>query len=178
VTWFGRGPHESYADRKQSADVGRYSGLVADQFHRYPRPQETGNKTDVRWIALTDDTGVGLLAVGSPLLSTSVWPFAMQDLDFVPGERGSESASGLVPVTSRHGAELVAREFVTWNLDGKQMGVGGDTSWGRLVHEEYTIPPEDHHYGFLLIPFDSSVDDPAELARHARSAAVRIRKQE
>jgi beta-galactosidase len=164
VTWFGRGPHESYADRKTSARVGRHTGLVDDQFHRYSRPQETGNKTDVRWIAVTDESGVGLLAVGSPRLSSSLWPFGMEDLDFVPGAKGAESASGLVPVTSRHGAELVVRDFVTWNLDAGQMGVGGDTSWGRPVHEPYTIPATSQHYGFRLIPFDRSETDPGDLA--------------
>ena len=164
VTWFGRGPHESYADRKTSAWVGRHAGLVDDQFHRYSRPQETGNKTDVRWIAVTDESGVGLLAVGLPRLSSSLWPFAMEDLDFVPGARGTESASGLVPMTSRHGAELVVRDLVTWNLDAGQMGVGGDTSWGRPVHEQYTIPATSQRYGFRLIPFDRSETDPGDLA--------------
>ncbi len=69
-------------------------------------------------------------------------------------------------VISRHGAELTVRDFVTWNVDHKQMGVGGDTSWGRLVHEEYTIPPEEQRYGFWLIPFDGREIDPADLARY------------
>ncbi len=115
-------------------------------------------------MAVTDESGVGLLAVGLPRLSASAWPFAMEDLDFVPGEKGTESASGLVPVTSRHGADLVLRDFVTWNLDAKQMGVGGDTSWGRPVHEPYTIPAASQEYGFHLIPFDRSETDPGDLA--------------
>ena len=168
VTWLGRGPHESYADRKSSAPVGRYTGRVDEQFHRYSRPQETGNKTDVRWMAVTDANGVGLLAVGDELLSASVWPFAMGELDFVPGAQGAESASGLVPVTSRHGADLEIDDFVTWNLDLAQMGVGGDTSWGRLVHEEYTIPPGDYSYGFTLIPLEAG-SDAAATARAARA---------
>lgn len=168
VEWFGRGPHESYADRKTSAAVGRYEGRVEKEFHRYPRPQETGNKTDVRWMAVTDDEGVGLLAVGDDLLSTSVWPFAMEDLDFVPAARGAVSASGLVPVTSRHGAEIEIRDFATWNIDSGQMGVGGDTSWGRLVHPEYTIPAGDHSFAYRLIPFDATKEDPGNVARRRR----------
>ena len=121
--------------------------------------------TDVRWIALHGDTGTGLLAVGDPLLSTSVWPFPMADLDFVPAVRGTESASGLVPVTSRHGAELEVGDTLVWNLDLAQMGVGGDTSWGRLVHEEYTIAPGDYRYAFRLIPFTVGTVDPGERAR-------------
>jgi len=158
VTWFGRGPHESYSDRLTSAPLGRYAGRVDEQFHRYSRPQETGNKTDVRWIALIDEDGFGLMAVGDPLLSTSVWPFAMDDLDFVPAAQGAESASGLVPVTARHGAELMIRDFTTWNLDARQMGVGGDTSWGRMVHEEYRIPAGEQRVSYWLKPVEGVVD--------------------
>lgn len=167
VTWFGRGPHESYADRKTSARVGYFAAPVSDLFHRYPRPQETGNRTDVRWMAVRDEQGHGLMAAARPLLSTSVWPFASDDLEFVPGARGAESASGLVPVTSRHGAELMVRDVVTWNLDGAQMGVGGDTSWGRPVHEPYTIPAASRSHRYCLIPLDGSTKDLADRARTA-----------
>ena len=63
AAWYGRGPHESYADRKTSARVARYSGPVDAMFHRYSRPQETGNLTDTRWMAVTGEDGLGLLAV-------------------------------------------------------------------------------------------------------------------
>ncbi len=155
LIWYGRGPHESYADRKSSARIGRYAEPVDSSFHRYSRPQETGNKTEVRFIALVDDDGVGLLAAGDAPLSASAWPFAMEELDFEPAAQGAESASGLVPVTARHGAELSVAEFVTLNLDARQMGVGGDTSWGRPVHEEYTIPAESQSFRFVLLPWDS-----------------------
>ena len=89
---------------------------------------------------------------GDTLLSASAWPFATEDLDFAAGKSGSQSASGLVPVTSKHGADLVPRNFITWNIDYKQMGVGGDTSWGRMVHEEYTLPVKEYRYRFTLTP--------------------------
>ena len=59
LAWLGRGPHESYIDRKTSADVGLYEGLVAEQYERYVRPQDNGNKTDVRWLTLADGRGNG-----------------------------------------------------------------------------------------------------------------------
>ncbi len=62
----------------------------------------------------------------------------------------------------------MVRDFVTWNVDYKQMGIGGDTSWGRLVHEEYTIPAGEQQYGFWLIPFDAREIDPGDLARLSR----------
>jgi len=61
IAWYGRGPHESYWDRKVGARVRRFNGTVAEQFHPYVRPQETGNKTDVRWMTVSDDAGIGLL---------------------------------------------------------------------------------------------------------------------
>jgi len=153
MEWYGNGPHETYADRKTSGEIAQWKGTVWEQIHRYSRPQETGNKTDVRWMSLKNETGAGwqLIAMSSPL-SVSAWPFATAALDFVAGEKGAASASGLVPNTSKHGADLYPDSFITWNIDLKQMGVGGDTSWGRLVHEEYTLPVKDYSYSFLLRP--------------------------
>ena len=69
ISWLGRGPHESYADRYTSALVGLYSGAVADQYFPYVRPQENGNKVDVRWMAISNKNGLGLEFIGMPLLS-------------------------------------------------------------------------------------------------------------
>lgn len=149
MNWYGRGPHESYWDRKSGAAVGLYRGKVWDQAYIYPRPQETGNKSDVRWMSLTNGDGIGLrvTAVGD-LLSCSAWPFAQSDLDYRTG-RGT-SASGLVPPVSGHQYDVVPRGFVTWNIDHLQMGVGGDDSWGAPVHEAYQLRPVVYHYSFWL----------------------------
>lgn len=155
LRYLGRGPHENYADRKTSARVGAYTAEVDAMFHRYSRPQETGNHCDVRWAALIDEHGHGVMAVGDSLLSVSAWPFAMSELDFVPAAAGAVSASGLVPVTARHGAELAIGERVVWNLDAWQMGVGGDTSWGRRVHPEYCIPATSQEFGYWLVPVEN-----------------------
>lgn len=153
VEWYGRGPHETYWDRKHAGEIGRWKGRVWDQLHPYSRPQETANKTDVRWMALRDQTGVGLRveALSQPL-SMSVWQLSMNELDYVEGAKGAASASGLVPLSSRHGAELFPRNFITWNVDLKQMGVGGDNSWGAPVHPEYTLPCKTYAYSFWLVP--------------------------
>ena len=75
--WYGRGPHESYSDRKERARVGVYRGTVQEQFVPYIMPQENGNKTEVRWAAVTDARGMGLLAVGMPLLNVSAHHYAL-----------------------------------------------------------------------------------------------------
>lgn len=155
MEWYGKGPHETYWDRKSSGEIALWKGTVWNQLHAYPRPQESGNKTEVRWMSLTNEHGKGWLAKAeAELLSMSAWQLGMDDLDFVAGKKGSESASGLVPVTSKHGADLFPRNFITWNIDFKQMGLGGDTSWGRMVHEEYTLPVQEYRYSFWLIPID------------------------
>lgn len=140
ITWYGRGPHESYWDRKTSEAIGVYSGTVWEQYHPYVRPQETGNKTDVRWLALYNDEGTGLLAVGMPLLSASALQFSLDELEYVPK-------------VNRHGSDVRPGDLVTLNLDFKQMGVGGDNSWGARPHPEYTLYPKEYSYCFKLKPF-------------------------
>jgi beta-galactosidase len=153
TSWYGRGPHETYWDRKNSGKIGIFSGPINEQFHRYSRPQETGNKTDLRWQTVSSEKIELTISPGDVnLLNGSVWPFNTSELDFVAGKDGGISASGLVPVTARHGADIQTGKLVQWNIDHLQMGVGGDTSWGRLVHEEYTIPAKSYSFSFIISP--------------------------
>ncbi|WP_448566308.1 glycoside hydrolase family 2 TIM barrel-domain containing protein [Thalassotalea ganghwensis] len=169
MSWFGRGPHENYADRKTSALIDLYRSKVSDQVHAYIRPQENANKTDVRWLALKNSNNTGLLAIGDKPLNASAWPYKQSDIDFIAGKDGEASASGLVPVTSKHGAYLPMGELITVNIDHKQMGVGGDTSWGRLVHPQYTIKAQSMQYGFTLLPFSANNETISKLARSMKT---------
>jgi beta-galactosidase len=153
ISWYGRGPHENYWDRKTGAAIGTYKGTVMEQYHPYIRPQENGNKTDVRWVALTNDKGMGLLAVGMPLLSISAHHFLNEDFD--PGLKKQQ----------RHTYHLKKRDLVTLNIDYKQMGVGGDDSWGARPHEEYTLPAKEYSYVFRLCPFSKKDGTPMELSK-------------
>jgi len=156
ICWYGRGPHENYWDRKTGAAIGVYRGKVMDQYHPYIRPQENGNKTDVRWVALTNSKGMGLLAVGRPLLSISAHHFLIEDFD--PGSKKRQ----------RHACDLKKRDLVTLNLDYKQMGVGGDTSWGERArpHPEYTLPADkEYSYSFRLRPFSPKDGTPMALSK-------------
>ncbi len=153
TSWYGRGPQETYWDRKTAGKISIHKGEIQDQFHRYSRPQETGNKTDLRWMELSSkDLSIQVQPTDHQLLNGSVWPFSNSELDFVAGKDGGISASGLVPVTSKHGAYIQTGKEVQWNIDHLQMGLGGDTSWGRLVHEEYTIPAKVYQYSFSIRP--------------------------
>jgi beta-galactosidase len=140
MKWFGRGPFENYQDRHTAAFVGLYQSTVAEQFFPYSRPQETGNKTDVRWVTLTNRSGHGLKFTGSPLLSISALHFSMDDLD--PGETKKNI----------HPPDLDPRPEIYLNIDYKQMGVGGDNSWGALPHDKYRLFPKEYSYTFRISP--------------------------
>jgi len=136
MSWFGKGPHESYQDRKTGAAVGLYSGLVDELDFDYVRPQENGNRSDVRWAGLTDEKGDGIAIVGMPTFDISAWPYSMQALE-----------------AAKHPYELARDDKVTVNIDYKQMGVGGDNSWGALPHDEYRIMPDkSYSYSFIIKP--------------------------
>jgi beta-galactosidase len=86
-------------------------------------------------------------------INASTWPFDMTALDFDAEKDGAASASGLVPVTKKHGADIKIGNTVQWNIDDRQMGVGGDNSWGAPVHDEYTIASKPYTYSFTIQPF-------------------------
>ena len=150
LTWLGRGPHETYWDRKTGAAFGLYSGPVEENVYEYVRPQENGNKSDVRWMALTDKDGVGLIAVGMPTIDISAWPYTMADLE-----------------KATHIHKRPRRDTITVNLDYRQMGVGGDDSWGARTHPEYTLPAKPYKYSFRLTPYAPKLGDMGRLARRS-----------
>jgi beta-galactosidase len=135
IEWYGRGPHETYWDRRTGAAIGIYRSTVDELWTPYAQPQETGNRTDVRWVAFTNASGAGLRAVGLPEIHFSAWPFRMSELE-----------------RAKHSAEIQMSQEITVNLDYRQMGVGGDDSWGAQPHAEYRLPAKPYAYRFRLIP--------------------------
>ena len=140
MEYFGRGPWENYIDRNSGAIISRYSVSVLDQELLYVRPQEFGYRTDVRWMALTGQNGQGIRVEGEPVFSASALPYTMEDLD--DGEKKDQ----------RHINDLVIRDFIEWHIDFRQMGVGGDNSWGARPLEQYQIRPGTYSYGFTIEP--------------------------
>ena len=142
VQWYGRGPQESYVDRATGYAIGRYTGKVADQYHGYSRPQESGNKTGVRWLSLYNSAGnAGLTVTGAQLLSVNALAFPYEDLYLRP--RGAWKSSEIAP----HGDGSLL-------IDLAQAGVGGDTGWnltGR-AHVKYRIPLAPARYSFTIAP--------------------------
>lgn len=139
MTWLGRGPQENYADRKSGYLIGKYSASVWEQYHPYVRAQETANKCDVRWFTLASKTGAGIKVEGAEPLSVSAWNFPQDDLLYVPST-----------IEHRHGGCVDKKDMVWVNIDHLQMGVGGDNTWGAMVHPEYTITPKEWSYSFTI----------------------------
>jgi beta-galactosidase len=150
MTWLGRGPHESYWDRKTGALVDLYSGSVADQYWAYLRPQENGNKEDVRWLAITNQQGAGFLFKGLPLLSVSAHHNLMEDFES-PERSDGRHSKGAKPV-NRHTTDVKPRDLTSVNIDYKQMGLGGDNSWGAHTHPQYKLSDSNYSYSFIMIP--------------------------
>jgi beta-galactosidase len=142
TTWFGKGPYETYADRNTGARVGLFSGKVDDQHFPYTMAQENGNKTDVRWVAITNAAGKGLIAISDSVFNVNVHNYTDEALI----------------AAKKPGAPLVKNTFTVVNLDLMQMGLGGDDSWSPRVHPEYLIPAQVYSYSFRLKPIDT-LDD-------------------
>ncbi|UCC18170.1 MAG: hypothetical protein JSV62_08610, partial [Promethearchaeota archaeon] len=145
MTWFGRGPHETMFDRKTGAPIGIYSGFIEDLIHNYVRPQENGNRTDIRWVSFTKNNELGLYIadMGNTYLNISAWPYTMEDLE-----------------EAKHINELPKRENITINIDYKQQGVGGDRIGMLDVHRKYKLNRNNQlKYSFLIKPYNKEMGD-------------------
>ena len=136
VTWYGRGPHETYWDRKTGGEIAVYQSTAGRMPFPYCRTQDTGNRTDVRWMRIRDYSGRGLRLVGDQPFSMSVLPFTILDVE-----------------TATHPFVLPRRPFNSIFVDYKLHGVGGDNSWGAKAHPQYTLPGnKPYEFSFTIIP--------------------------
>ncbi len=129
VRWYGRGPHESYWDRKTGAEIAVYDKTVDEMVWAYIRSQDTGNRSDTRWFTIADSKGRGFrIDMVEVPLSYSAWPYTLEDVQ-----------------SATHDYLLPRREFNTVFVDSKLHGVGGDNSWGARTHPEYTLSGDRPH---------------------------------
>jgi beta-galactosidase len=161
LRWLGRGPHENYADRKTSADVGLYESNADDQYVPYIRPSENGYKTDTRWLTLTDENGTGLLVSGNPLICFGALKNIHDDFES-PGKLSQYRKDA--KTANRHTNDIKPRELVNLNVDLGQMGVGGDDSWGAQIHPQYRLLDKKYEYSFRLRPIVKE-DDVLKLSK-------------
>jgi beta-galactosidase len=136
--YYGRGPWENYSDRNTASFIGLYQSSVKDQYTPYIRPQENGYKTDVRWVTLTNSAGEGLQIKGLQPICFS----ALQNLaeDFDPG----------LTKKQQHINDVFPRDVISFHIDLKQRGVGGDDSWGRHPHAQYRLQEKAYQHGFVM----------------------------
>ena len=121
--WYGRGPEENYWDRKTASFVGKYKDDVEHMNTKYVRPQENGNRSDVRWFKLINDEGQGITFTSGSLFNFSVFPFSYDELS----SYGKDA--------TKHGTEILSSGITSLNIDHLQMGVGGDNTWGAKTHD-------------------------------------------
>lgn len=129
-SWYGRGPHENYCDRKASADISRYSAKLDELQHDYMRPQENGNRSDVRWLRMEDRFGIGfeIRELLGEHMAFSAHPYTQDDLD-----------------SAEHIYELPRRKEIALQLDRIQCGVGGDLPGMTLLKRPYIIHPNVYY---------------------------------
>jgi beta-galactosidase len=157
VSWYGRGPHENYIDRKDSAFMGIYNNSVSELGYEYSRPQENGYRTKTKWLELKNDNGFGFKIYGETYISFSAHYNTIEDFDDgvrekKVGEKGS--ARKRMVKKQRKPVDLEKRNFISLNIDLKQMGVGGDNSWGARPLDKYLIQPGNYQYSFIISPIN------------------------
>jgi beta-galactosidase len=141
IEWYGRGPGENYVDRKTASLIGVYKSTVAEQYFPYARPQESGNKTDVRWVAFTNKQGKGLrFEFADQLLCFNALPYNVEDLDPEAVKK------------QYHSGELIKRNQIYVHMDLQQLGVQGIDSWGAMPLIQYQIPFKDYSYRYYIRP--------------------------
>lgn len=143
IEYYGRGPAENYADRQQSADFGLYRQTVAEQFYPYIRPQETGNKTDIRFWRQLNHAGTGIEIVAAQPFSASALDRTIESLD-----EGTAKRQG-------HSQEVPRADVTNLLIDKAQMGLGCIDSWGAWPIEKYRLPYGDYSFTFMIRPISN-----------------------
>lgn len=138
--FYGRGPQENYSDRNNFSNLGIYKLTADEQFHAYIRPQETGNKTDIRWWNQVNVSDKGLSIHSDAPLSMSALHYTIEGLD-----------DGLEK-DQRHVTDVPKVNFTNVCIDKVQMGMGCVNSWGALPREEYRLPFKNYEFSFILSP--------------------------
>jgi len=137
MDWYGRGPFENYPDRKTGSKIGVYSATVDAQYVPYIRPQENGNKSDVQWVRMSNDAGLGFLVEG-------------EDLNISAHNYSLENLSG-----AAHTNDIEKADYVTLNVDHKTSALGGN-SFAYNFMEEYLLKDTEYTYSFWIKPTNGS----------------------
>ena len=156
LEFYGKGPFENYCDRNSAALVGHYVQRVEDQYHwGYVRPQESGTKTELKWMKVTDDNGTGLIITSDEKFSASALPISRRQIDMsitggVRRDKGDQRHSLELKKAACENARSLGKTYV--NFDFRQMGLGCVNSWGAWPREEYLLKAQPMEFRFVLRP--------------------------
>lgn len=145
ISYYGRGPVENYSDRNNCTDLGVYNQTVTEQFYAYIRPQENGNKTDIRWWKQYNSEGKGLMFVAEAPFSASALHYTIESLD-----------DG-VQKDQRHPNEVEPSDLTNVLIDKVQQGLACVNSWGAIPEPQYRVPYADYEFTFIMYPIENSV---------------------
>ena len=153
IQWYGRGLLENYIDRRYGFDAGMYKQPIEEFMEPYVMPQENGNRTDIRWMFLSNNENKGILIVADSLLSMSAWPYTEENIN-----------------RAKHTNELKDAGYITLNIDLVQMGVGGNDSWSDVAQplEKYQIPAKSYRYSYYLIPVNLEGQDITDFVKQIK----------
>jgi beta-galactosidase len=140
VNYYGRGPEENYIDRKESQHLGIFTQNVAEQYHAYIRPQESGNHCDVRYWQVLNVKGEGLEFKAHGPMECSSLNFFPSDLDDGPDKNARQSHSG----------DLTPRNLTVTQVAQTQMGLGCVNSWGAWAEQEYLLGWKDREFMYTV----------------------------
>ncbi len=157
MRWLGRGPWDSYRDRNDASHVGLYHSTVSDQWTNFVKPQATGNKEDVRWLALTNDEGRGMLFVAPQLMAATAGHWRDENIYTNRNDR------------KKHPNEVSFCQETVVSLDAYQRALG-NASCGPDVLDKYKIRAAKTQYSFILMPLGETQTD-EQLAERARVAS-------
>ena len=142
LTYYGKGPGENYIDRNNGDRLGVYDAKVADQYWGYVRPQESGNKTEVRYWQVKDENGKGLEFYSFAPMECSTLNYLASDLDDDWDKNAHQSHSG----------DLTPRDFSVVKLAARQRGLACVNSWGAIPLEQYRMPYQDYSFTYVIRP--------------------------
>ena len=139
--YYGRGPIESYSDRKAAADIGLYTEWVADQYDEtLMRPQESGLHSDIRWCEITDSSGFGICLRGGSAFALSALPYSQEAMDVTIGAK------------QRHSGDLKPDGKTHICFDGIHQGLGCINSWSFPPQKPYRVEYQDYTFTFRITP--------------------------
>ncbi len=148
LSWYGRGEHNSYIDKRESAYIGEYSGTVEEQFFPYIKPQAQGNKLDCRWFGVYTQRGVGVLFAGKPTMNASAYHYT----------------DGQIEHTA-HAHELKRNNFTTVNIDFAQCGIGTDSIGPETPDKFKLFLTKSTEFSFTMTPYNRQTTSPADRYR-------------